>query len=136
MHLPRYLTDRFWLLLRDPIIDFFSDEALTRSASIAFYTVISFAPVLPDRAIAWRDVAIGAIVTSVLFAAAKYLISLYLSRNTVASAYGPAGSLLVVLLWIYDSAQIFLLGAEFTRVCAVRRRGGQPPPRVDPSEIV
>lgn len=74
--------------------------------------------VLPDVAVAWSDVAIGAIVTSLLFTIGKFLIALYLGKSSVTSTYGAAGSLVVVLLWIYYSAQIFFFGAEFTKVYA------------------
>jgi membrane protein len=77
--------------------------------------------VLPDRWIGWRDVAVGAVVTSLLFTAGKFLISLYVGSSAFATAYGSAGSLIVLLLWIYYSAQIFLLGAEFTKVYAFHR---------------
>jgi membrane protein len=76
--------------------------------------------VLPDTPIAWRDVAIGAIATTGLFEGGKYLIALYIGQSNVASSYGAAGALIVLLLWIYYSAQIFLLGAEFTRAFAKR----------------
>jgi membrane protein len=74
--------------------------------------------VLPDRHIEWHDVLIGALSTALLFTIGKSLISLYIGSSTIASSYGAAGSLIVVLLWIYYSAQIFLLGAEFTKVYA------------------
>jgi membrane protein len=74
--------------------------------------------VLPDKNIEWHDVMIGAIVTALLFTIGKSLISLYIGSSTVASSYGAAGSLIVVLLWIFYSAQIFLFGAEFTKVYA------------------
>jgi membrane protein len=74
--------------------------------------------VLPDRNIEWHDVLIGALSTALLFTVGKSLISLYIGSSTIASSYGAAGSLIVVLLWIYYSAQIFLLGAEFTKVYA------------------
>jgi membrane protein len=74
--------------------------------------------VLPDTSIAWRDVAIGAIATALLFTVGKTLIGLYIGSSKVASSYGAAGALIVILLWIYYSAQIFLLGAEFTRCYA------------------
>ena len=74
--------------------------------------------VVPDRKIEWRDVMTGAVVTAFLFTVGKSLISLYIGSSTIASSYGAAGSLIVVLLWIYYSAQIFLLGAEFTKVYA------------------
>lgn len=76
--------------------------------------------VLPDVKIAWRDVWVGAIITSLLFTLGKYLIGLYLGNSGVASAYGAAGSFVVLLLWIYYSAQILLFGAEFTQVYARR----------------
>ncbi|HUE19580.1 MAG TPA: YihY/virulence factor BrkB family protein [Stellaceae bacterium] len=75
---------------------------------------------LPDRHIAWSDVIIGAVATSLLFTIGKSLISLYLGSSSVTHAYGAAGGLVIVLLWIYYSAQIFLFGAEFTRVYAER----------------
>jgi len=77
--------------------------------------------VLPDAELSWRDVLIGAMVTALLFNLGKFLIGLYLAHSAVASSYGAAGALIVVLLWIYYSAQIFLLGAEFTKIHASRR---------------
>jgi membrane protein len=76
--------------------------------------------VLPDVEIAWRDVWIGAAVTALLFTIGKFLIGLYLGHSAVASSYGAAGALVVILLWVYYSAQILLLGAEFTQVYAKR----------------
>ena len=75
---------------------------------------------LPDTAIAWHDTLLGALFTSVLFTLGKHLIGLYLGQATIASAYGAAGSLVVVLVWVYYSAQIFFFGAEFTHVYARR----------------
>jgi len=69
---------------------------------------------LPDVKIAWRDVWIGAAVTALLFSVGKFLIGLYIGKSGTASAYGAAGSLVVMLLWVYYSSQIFLFGAEFT----------------------
>jgi membrane protein len=83
--------------------------------------------VLPDVRLAWRDVWTGAFVTSLLFAIGKFLIGLYLGQSGVASSYGAAGSLVVLLVWVYYSAQVILLGAEFTRVYAEHRRGGAAP---------
>ncbi len=67
---------------------------------------------------AWRDVALGALVAALLFGLGEYLIGLYLGYTSAGSAYGAAGSLVVTLLWVYYSAQIFLFGAEFTQVYA------------------
>jgi len=76
--------------------------------------------VLPDVKIAWRDVWIGAIITALLFNLGKFLIGLYLARGVVSSAYGAAGSLVIVLLWVYYSAQILFFGAKFTQVYSNR----------------
>jgi membrane protein len=95
---------------------------LTFVVSFALITLL-FAmiyKVLPDVEIAWRDVWIGAAVTALLFTIGKFLIGLYLAHSTVASTYGAAGSLVVLLLWIYYSSQILFLGAEFTEVYATR----------------
>lgn len=77
--------------------------------------------VLPDRHLEWRDVVIGALVTAILFTAGKSLISWYIGSSAIASSFGAAGALIVLLLWVYYSAQIFLLGAEFTKIYAKRR---------------
>jgi len=74
----------------------------------------------------WRDTLFGAVVTAVLFAAGRSLVALYLGRAGVSSAYGAAGSLVLLLLWIYYSALIVLLGAEITAVYARRRRHERP----------
>jgi len=76
---------------------------------------------LPHTEVRWRDVWFGAMVASLLFSGGKALIGLYLGRSTLASAYGAAGSLVILLVWIYYSAQILLLGAEVTHVCASKR---------------
>ena len=73
---------------------------------------------LPDVELAWSDVMTGALVTAVLFTAGKHLIGLYIGQSAIASSYGAAGSVLVLLLWVYYSAQILLIGAEFTRLYA------------------
>jgi membrane protein len=71
--------------------------------------------VLPDRPVQWREVALGSAVTALLFTIGKSLIGWYIGSSAVASTYGAAGALIVILLWVYYSAQIFLLGAEFTK---------------------
>jgi membrane protein len=73
---------------------------------------------LPDAEIAWRDVLVGAAFTSLLFNIGRWLLAIYLARTSTASSYGAAGSLAVLLLWVYYSAQIILFGAEFTQVYA------------------
>jgi membrane protein len=77
--------------------------------------------VLPDVHLGWRDVTTGAFVTAVLFTIGQQLIGLYLGQSSMASSYGAAGSVMILLLWVYYSCQILLLGAEFTRVYAARR---------------
>jgi membrane protein len=74
--------------------------------------------VLPDVRIAWKDVWIGAVLTSFLFTVGKFLLGLYLGRTGLASAYGAAGSVVVILVWVYYSAQILFFGAEFSQVYA------------------
>jgi membrane protein len=103
---------------------FFGIELALQAAnillSLAVFTLF-FAllyKVLPRARITWRDVWIGAAVTSLLFALGKFLIGLYIGRTSVASSYGAAGALAVLLLWVYYSSQVFLFGAEFTRAYA------------------
>jgi membrane protein len=94
--------------------------------------------VIPEVPIDWRDVGLGAVLTAGLFTAGKFALAFYLARAGVGSPYGAAGSLIVLLVWVYYSSQIFLYGAEFTYVCARHRgsaairnatmsREGQPP---------
>lgn len=76
--------------------------------------------ILPDRSLQWNDVVIGALVTSVLFNIGKSLIGWYIGSSAVTTSYGAAAGLIVLLLWVYYSVQIFLLGAEFTKIYANR----------------
>jgi membrane protein len=80
--------------------------------------------VLPDVEIGWEDVWIGATVTAVLFTLGKALISLYLGTSSIASSFGAAGALILILVWVYYSTTIFFLGAEFTKVYARRYGSG------------
>ena len=75
---------------------------------------------VPDTKIAWRDVWLGAWITAVLFELGKFSLGFYFGRSTIASSYGAAGSLIIILVWVYYSAQILFFGAEFTRVYALR----------------
>lgn len=88
-------------------------------ACLLFATIYK---VVPSARIAWRDVWIGAVLTAALFGVGKFLLAWYIGRSGVSSAFGAAGSLAALLVWLYYSAQIFLLGAEITWVSAQRRR--------------
>lgn len=78
---------------------------------------------VPARRISWRDVRVGAVGTAILFTVGKFLLGFYLGKASVGSAYGAAGSLVAVIVWVYYSAQIFFFGAEFTRVYADAHAG-------------
>ena len=107
-------------------------SAVISLAAMAFVFALIY-KVVPDAYIRWSDVWIGALATSVLFAAGKWVIALYLSHAGIGSPYAAAGSLIVFLTWVYYSVQIFLLGAEFTHEYALRhgsysapeKRGGK-----------
>ena len=85
--------------------------------TLLFATIFKF---LPDAKIAWHDVWIGAFLTALLFTIGKFALGIYLGKSGVASSYGAAGSLIVLLLWVYYSSQILFFGAEFTQVYANR----------------
>jgi len=88
-------------------------------ALVTFLFALIF-KVVPDAKIAWRDVLVGAAITALLFTVGTLLIGLYLGKSSVASTFGAAASLAILLVWIYYSAQILFLGAEFTQVYATR----------------
>jgi membrane protein len=100
-------------------------QAVTFLVSFAVLTVL-FAliyKILPERHLAWRHIWVGATVTGILFAIGRQAIGIYLGTSHVLSSFGAAGTLVLVLLWVYYSAQIFLLGAEFTKALALPARG-------------
>lgn len=104
-------------------------EALNVLVSLGVITLL-FAmiyKVLPDVKLVWRDVWVGALVTAGLFTIGKLVIGLYLGTTSIASTYGAAGSVVVILVWVYYSAQVILLGAEFTRAY-VEEFGRRPRP--------
>jgi len=87
--------------------------------------------ILPDRPIAWNDVLVGAVGTAILFTIGKSLIGWYIGSSAVGTTYGAAGALMVLLLWVYYSAEIFLFGAEFTKAYANRRGSTRYDPVAD-----
>jgi membrane protein len=116
-----------WAVLLE-MLNFIASFAITMGLFALIYKF------LPRAEIAWRDVWIGAAVTALLFAIGKFLIGLYIGRSGIASGFGAAGSFVVLLVWVYYSTQIFLLGAEFTWVYAHEygsRRGTPRPGAAD-----
>ena len=104
-----------------------ASELVSIAAVAALITVIF--KYVPDVKLSWRDVWDGALATAVLFTVGKWLLGFYLGKAAVGSAYGAAGSLIVVIVWVYYSAMIFYFGAEFTRVRAkIRAERGERPP--------
>jgi membrane protein len=99
-------------------------SSLNLVVSLGLITVLFAAiyKILPDRPMSWKDVILGAAITTLLFTAGKSLIALYIGSSATVSSYGAAGALIALLLWVYYSAQIFLLGAEFTKAYASYRR--------------
>jgi membrane protein len=93
-------------------------------ATLLFAMIFKF---LPDARLSWRDVRLGAALTAALFLVGKYALGVYLGSGAVGSAYGAAGSLITMLLWIYYASQIVLFGAEFTQVYAHERGRGIRP---------
>lgn len=110
-------------------------QALNFSISFST-TMLLFAMIyklMPRARIAWRDVWVGAAVTALLFESGKFFIALYLGKTGVASGFGAAGSLVVLLVWVYFTAQIFLLGAEFTWVYSHEYGSNAPQSRQEPT---
>lgn len=97
--------------------------------AVLFAFILKF---VPETKVRWSDVRVGAIATAFLFTLGKSLLGLYLGKASPGSAYGAAGSLVVMVVWVYYSAQIFFFGAEFTHVYAVAK-SGTPPRDQEPS---
>jgi membrane protein len=97
------------------------NSCLALAASVLLFALIF--KVLPSTIVAWRDAWVGGAATGILFAVGKFLIGFYLGKSHLGSSYGAAASLISILLWLYYSSQILLLGAEFTRTYAELRRG-------------
>jgi membrane protein len=100
-------------------------DVLNQLVAIAVFVCLFAAlfKYLPDTRLSWRDTWIGAVATALLFAAGKFAIGQYLAHSAIGGAYGPAGSLVVLLVWVYYSAAIFLFGAELVQALVLARRG-------------
>jgi membrane protein len=110
-----------WLHARCPGLDASWDfgNAIISLIVIAMLFALIYRMV-PDTRIAWRDVWLGAVIAAVLFELGKFLLGFYFGRSAIASSYGAAGSLVIILVWVFYSAQILFFGAAFTRVYALR----------------
>ena len=129
------LLDTILVLIQNKVNLIFDDltaylvAAANLVVSMAIITLI-FAllfKILPDAKIRWRDVWVGAFITTVLFTVGKYLIGFYLGNSNINSAYGAAGAFVIILIWVYYSTLIFLFGAEFTSVYASKHGKGIVP---------
>jgi len=112
-------------------------HAIAFAVSLAVITILfaTIFKVLPDAKIHWREVWVGALVTSILFTIGKTLIGLYLGKSATASEYGAAGSFVVIVIWLYYASLILLFGAEFTRIWATAHgRDVEPEPGAVKSE--
>ena len=118
-HMLQHVLPDVDLLLR--LVNFVVSIGLISVLFAAIYKI------LPDVPTTWHDVGVGAVVTAILFTIGKTVIGLYIGSSRVATSYGAAGALVIVLLWVYYSAQIFLLGAEFTRAWAAHHGSAAAP---------
>jgi membrane protein len=112
-----YLGNRF---PGGPVFWKAADLGLSFAVITLLFTLIF--KVMPDTRLAWRDTVIGGLLTALLFAAGKFLIGLYLGASSVTSTYGAAGSVIVILVWVYYASQIVLVGAEFTKALGDSRQ--------------
>lgn len=112
--------DRLQRLLPDATVTVFYLLNLVLTFLVIWFLFAIIFKVLPDAKIRWKDVMAGALFTALLFMAGKFLITFYIGRSDVGSAYGTAGSLVVLLLWIYFSSIVLYIGAEFTKCYAIR----------------
>ena len=119
-----YFSDLLFLPGEETFWQFMNFALSTAVITLLFAMIFKY---LPDVKVTWRDVWVGALVTSLLFSLGKFLISYYIGSSSVSSTDGAAGSLVVLLLWIYYSAQILLFGAEFTQVYGRRFGSGIQP---------
>jgi membrane protein len=101
-----------WIAMPEPVLQLINILVLFLASAVIFALIYRL---MPDIRVSWRDVATGSVITAGLFAIGKFLIGLYLRTAAVGSAYGAAGSLVVLLVWVYYSSQVFLYGAEVTR---------------------
>ena len=108
-----------WITSFEPVLHLMDVVVSFAAVAILFGLLYK---VVPDVRIAWRDVWVGAVTASALFAVGKLALGYYIVHTSVASTYGAAGSLVVLLLWVYYSAQILLFGAELAQVCTTSRR--------------
>jgi membrane protein len=102
------------------VLELFNNLVSLAGIAALFAAILKYVPACP---VAWKDVRIGATVTAVLFVIGKAGLGIYLGMSTTASSYGAAGSLVVLIVWVYYSAQIFYFGAEFTHVHSLYNRG-------------
>jgi membrane protein len=102
-------------------------RGLNMAATLSIFTVLfaSIFKILPDAEIAWRDVWVGAFITTILFTVGKECISILLGHNSIAGLYGAAGSMILLLLWVYYSSVILFAGAEFTHVWSQEKRAAR-----------
>lgn len=114
-------TAEDWLHARHPGLDAswnFSNAVISLVVIALLFALIY--RMVPDARITWRDVWLGAVIAAILFELGKFLLGFYFGRSAIASSYGAAGSLIIILVWVFYSAQILFFGAAFTRVYALR----------------
>lgn len=122
-------ADMMVVIFNDILIDFFGEKSVSlislfkqiSFSLIVFFVFITVYKVLPDAAVKWGDIIKGALLSTVLFMFGKYLIGIYLGNSSLGTAYGAAGSLVLLLIWVYYSAMILLFGAEFIEVYTRRK---------------
>ncbi len=112
-YLEQYVNGRFYI---PPVVPKLVEPSVSLTIVILLFAMIY--KFIPDVFVSWKDVWIGATFTSVMFTLGKSALSLYLGKASIGSAYGAAGSLVILLVWVYYSSQIFFFGAEFTKVYA------------------